>query len=188
MLEVRTYGHPVVSCMMTGKDVLWASEMALRAACSEPKDERSQKGAARRGMVSLLCGLAFARNYGLVPEWQKAVVSAQRKAAHAFSFSTTTNFTIRGVKVRLVCTALKESGKYPNFGHRTSASVSLKEFERGRTEFYILAGWYAPYIDLIGWVTPDEIKPYQTMWGYRIEESMTHPMGEATWARSKEVS
>lgn len=85
------------------------------------------------------------------------------------------DFKIGQKNVRVVSVAVFDSGKQPVFGRRLVGYVSNKDYDRGH-DVYVLCAWYAPWVDIVGWIASGDLSGYSSGWKYRIEESFVKPM------------
>ncbi len=115
-----------------------------------------------------LAAWAFARHFHLEDQW---------KARHTkpSPWNPWTDFSLHGQKIRIVGVGLDETR---DFGFKACGRVWRGDYERTNNDVYVLAGWYAPYVDLIGWVGRDTLKDYDRSKYFDLQEPVTRPMSE----------
>ena len=74
---------------------------------------------------------------------------------------------------RVVAVAASEDR---SFGATLSGRVWENDFSRGRCSDYVLASWFPPYVDLVGWLSRSELESFRERNAYAIQEVSVHPM------------
>ena len=165
---VSIYGHPVVRVEMKPSDVDGVARW-LQRALAEVTDPVQRKRRSRELKPHKLCCLAFARAYGLIDQWE----IHQKESI----WKPWVDFEVGRKKIRIVSVASFDAGKQPCFGRRLVGFVTNKDFER-KHDAYVLCSWYAPWVDIVGWIDRESLAAYASGWKMRVEESYVRPMRE----------
>jgi hypothetical protein len=119
-----------------------------------------------------LATIAFALRYGLMEQWEK-------KQLKPSPWPAWVDFEVGDHKIRVVAVSGDVQGnktQLPQFGYRVNGRVWKREYESGNHTLYVLAVWWAPFVDLIGWLTREELTNFPAPWGYGLQEPAVHPM------------
>lgn len=163
---LRIYRNQPHSVLMSHEDLMWVHWYVAEALKTGEVNDAKKKGTYLR--ANKLCCLAFARVYGLMSQWKE-------KHSEVSLWSPYVDFRGAGHKLRIVGVPANESGKWKSFGSTLSARVWDRDFQKGHTG-YVLACWFPPYVDIVGWMTRTDLLPYREKTWYRMEESIVRPM------------
>lgn len=166
-MSLRTYRHAVPFHVMSPQDVLWVVHYAHEAlqAAERRKPVKNPKSKVDYLKAQKLSCLAFARHYGLGDQWTR---HHQRLSL----YPPDVDFKVAGHTIRIVAAPAREGNA---FGANLAGRLWEKDFERGHS-LYVLAAWYPPYVDLVGWLPREEVKAYKNQFWYQIEEPVVRAM------------
>jgi hypothetical protein len=174
-MTLRTYHQPVLTYQVTPEElewVEWFASSAIAKAVSEGKEIQFPRKKARYIKAHKLCCLGFAKLFGLDDQW--------KRHERISMWPPDTDFSGHGHKLRIVGVPLDE--KY-NFGSRTRGRVWDNDFNSGLTGF-VLAGWFPPYVDVIGWLPHDDLRLFRSKSWYELSEPVCRAISTLTGFRS----
>lgn len=166
-MTLRTYHHRVESYLVSPQELEWAesyAQAAIAAAIEQGKEIKNPKSKAKYLKAQKLAILAFARLFGKDDQLEKHMKTS--------IWSPDIDFAFSGNKIRIACTPLDERFC---FGSSASSRVWENDFMRGHTG-YVLAGWYCPYVDFIGWMPRDELRAFKEKQWFNLMEPSVRPM------------
>jgi len=158
-VTLYAYSKIPINVLMSHEDVLWCTWYVNEVAKINPKARPDFLEAQK------MCALGFARAYGLMDEWK-------HKHSKINIYPPFFDFEGHGHKLRIISVPMREDR---NLGTELRGRVFDKDYARGHTG-YVLAGWYPPYVDIVGWMPRDEVIKYKGKWWYELEESACKPM------------
>ena len=175
-MTLRTYHFPVETYQVTPDElewVEWYTGQAINAALADGREVKEPRKKSRYIKAHKLCCLAFANIFGLQDQWE----SRHTKIS---MWPPKTDFSGHGHKLRITSSPLDEAY---NFGSRAKGRVWDNDFNSALTGF-ILAGWFPPYVDIIGWLPRDDLRLFRTKNWYVLSEPVCKPISSLTGFRN----
>lgn len=160
---LSTYRHPVDTYLVSPEQLLWVNRYVAAAmdnARAEGKEPKNPKGRSRQLRIHKVCCLAFASMYNLSEQFSR--VHSPLSLWPPF-----VDFGFRGKNIRIVSVAADESY---SFGATLTGRVWENDVSRGRCDTFVLASWFPPYVDFVGWVNREDIATMQERNWYTIQE------------------
>jgi hypothetical protein len=168
-MALKTYRNPAQSYLILPDQLLWSQRYvsaAIDAARRAGKEPRNVKSSGRRLKLHQLCCIAFAATYGL----QEQFVQQHTKMK---VWPPDTDFVIGDKHIRIVGVAAMEA---KNFGATLSGRIWDNDFNKGRNTHYVLASWFPPYVDLVGWMSREDLIHMKERNWYTIQEANLRAM------------
>lgn len=154
--------------MVSAEQLKWTDEYtnaALHQAIADGKEIKNPKSRAKGIRTHKLACIAFAGLYGMTDQWGVHGKVSMWKPNVDFEFA--------GHKIRIACASANEGW---NFGSTLSERIWENDFDRGNHTGYILAAWFPPYIDFVGWLPRDQLILSKERSWYKLQESTVWPM------------
>jgi hypothetical protein len=159
-----TYHHKPETVLIEPKWLEWVNQyIADSLAVAGPVVKKYE----RQIKAHKLATIAFAQRFGLHDQWE-------RKQTKPSAWPPWVDFDVSDHKLRIVAVPANDE----SFGYRLTGKVWTREFNSEAHTLYVLAAWWAPYLDIIGWLTRDELTNFPAPWGYSLQEPATKPMSE----------
>jgi hypothetical protein len=163
MRQLYPYKHRPIQILVQPEWIDWVYQYSNDLVSAEGEDvERRLRDI--RGYK--LATIAFAHYYGLTEQWEKKQVKLSIWPAWV-------DFEVSRHRIRIVNVCANE---FDQLGYKINGKIWRREIESGSHDIYILTSWWAPYVDLIGWLTPNEVMRFPAPWGYSIQEPAVHSM------------
>lgn len=173
-MTLRTYPHPVKTYLVTPAELNWVyGYVAAAAALSQGKMAPGK--AKQRGKYTAaykLGCIAFARLFNLSDQLGRHVEKVS-------SWSLDYDFVMGKLKIRVVTTPLSEDFA---FGPNVSARVWEHDMNKPAS-IYVLAGWFCPWVDIIGWTTREKLRTYKEKNYYNLTTMNVTPMNDMPWLK-----
>lgn len=83
------------------------------------------------------------------------------------------DFEIGGHKVKVVGVGADETR---NFGSTLNGRVWSNELEKTRCTAFVLASWFPPYVDIVGWLTRERLATMREHNWFVIQEAVVEPI------------
>jgi len=166
-MPLRTYHVRTDSYLVSPQELEWAesyTQAAIAAELNKGKEVKNPKSKAKYLRAQKLAVLAFARLYGYDDQLEKHMKVS--------IWSPDWDFVFGGNKLRIACTPLDERFC---FGASASSRIWENDYMRGHTG-YVLAGWFCPYVDFIGWLPRDELRAFKEKQWYNLMEPTVRPI------------
>lgn len=169
-MQLYTYHHRVVTVPINRDWLLWVADYMRRAVEKSDGDPRFLKRV-RNLRAHKLCSIAYAQHFGLMEQWR------ERHEPVAI-WPPREDFNHAGLRVKLIpVSANEDKGE---FGPKLVGRIWGNDYDR-KHDRYVLACWYPPYVDIIGWASHDMLDNYQRISNYGtktydLQEIATKPM------------
>jgi len=166
-MPLRTYHVRVDSYLVSPEELEWVetyAQQAIAAEIAKGKEIKNPKSKAKYLKAYKLGILAFARLYGLDNQLEKHLKLSV--------WNNDTDFQFSGNRLRIATTPLDERFC---FGSSASSRVWEKDYFKGHTG-YVLAGWFCPYVDVIGWLPRDELRAFKEKQWFSLQEPAVRPI------------
>ncbi len=158
-----TYKHRPIQIQVKPEWIDWTYQYIADLRDQEGPDVERR---ARDLKAYKLATIAFASAYGLMDQWEKK----QQKLS---IWPAWVDFEVGGEKIRVVSVVGEEEKQ---FGYKVTGKVWRREYESESHSLYVLAVWWAPYVDFLGWITRTELPNFPAPWGYSLQEPAVYPM------------
>lgn len=170
-MALYTYHHRVVTIAIDRQWLMWVNDYLLKAAAKSGNDPRFLRRL-KQFKAHKICSAAYAQHYALMDQWQDHHQPIN-------IWPPRDDFTQEGKRIKLVCVSANEQAG--EFGPHLMGRIWDSDYKR-KHDRYVLACWYPPFVDLIGWLAHDELENYQRVsnfggQSYDLQEIVTHPMG-----------
>lgn len=168
-MALKTYRHPAETYLILPDQLLWAQRYvsaAIDQARSQGKEPKNVKSRSRQRKLHQLCCTAFAATYGL----QDQFLDLHTKLS---VWAPDVDFFVDEKKIRIVGVSADES---TTFGATLAGKIWENDFSRGRTTHFVLASWFPPYVDFVGWMTREDLVHEKERIWYTIREASVRPM------------
>lgn len=169
-MALKTYRHPVQTYLILPDQLLWAQRYvaaALEVARQQGKEPKNVKSRSRQLKLHQLCCTAFAATYGLQEQFLD--LHAQRLSI----WPPDVDFFVDDKRIRIVGVSADETH---SFGATLSGKVWENDFARGKATHYILASWFPPYVDFVGWLAREDLVHMKERSWYSVQEANVRPM------------
>lgn len=157
--------------MVVPEQLLWVNRYvaaAMDQARAQGKEPKNPKSRSRQVRTHKICCLAFASLYGLQDQFNEM-------HSPLSLWTPNVDFIFRGRNLRIVAVAADESH---TFGATLNGKVWDNDFSRARCNAYLLASWFPPYVDFVGWLAREELATMKERSWYTIQEATVRPVGE----------
>lgn len=168
-MALKTYRHPVDTYLILPDQLLWAqryASAAIEQARRQGKEPKNVKSRTRQLRLHQLCCTAFAAMYGLQQQFLDLHVQLS-------VWPPNVDFFVGDKKIRIVGVAADES---QSFGATLNGKIWENDFARGKTTHYVLASWFPPYLDFVGWLPREDLVHDKERSWYTIRETTVKPM------------
>jgi hypothetical protein len=159
-----TYHHKPETVLIEAGWLEWVNQyIADSLATAGPAVRKNE----RQIRAHKLGTIAFAQRFGLHDQWE-------RKQTKPSAWPPWVDFEVGDHSIRIVSVAANAE----EFGYRATGKVWNREYSSGRHSLYVLTVWWAPYLDIVGWLKREDLENFPAPWGYSLQEPAVRPMSE----------